>query len=107
MDSDVRYIALFVFCMLVAGGSYYMGARNERINTDTIRAEYVAAVSAYDLRLAELRRSMDESQGRIDSIGRGLGEAVDLASKSPDRSRRIALLVAGIESALAVIRSEP
>ena len=103
----VTIIAFSVLAGILAAGAYSVGASYERSRTELVRAEYAAAVAAYDIRLAELRRSMDESQGRIDSIGRGLGEAVDLASKSPDRSRRIALLVAGIESALAVIRSSP
>ena len=100
-------IGLVVSGVILAGiiffGAYNLGARD----TGAIRSEYAAAVADYDIRLAELRRSMGESEERIDSIGRGLGEAVELASKSTDRSKRIALLIAGIESALEIIRPEP
>lgn len=83
-------------------GSAYIGARIER-------NKYTAIVTSIELEhersMGELRSSLEQSQGRIDAIGTGLGRAVDTASKLADRSARIKALISGIDQAIGIIRS--
>jgi hypothetical protein len=92
-------ILLIVLALL---GSAYLGARIER-------NKYTAIVASIELEhersMGELRSSLEQSQGRIDAIGIGLGHAVDTASKLADRSARIKALILGIDEAIRLIRS--
>jgi uncharacterized membrane protein len=54
-------IAVIALDAAILYGCYSAGARHERARTDLVRSEYAASVAAYDIRLAELRRSMDEA----------------------------------------------
>ena len=82
-------------------GSAYTGARIERSKyeriIDRIAREHTESV-------ASLRSSLAESESRIESIGTGLGRAVDTASKLADRSARIKALIFGIDEAIKIIR---
>ena len=93
------YIAIIIAIMF---GSAYVGARIERAKYTAIVAGIVAE---NERSVAELRSSLAESQGRIDSIGLGLGNAIETAGKLADRSQRIKALVLGIDEAIKIIRS--
>ena len=92
-------IVLIVSILL---GSAYVGARIERAKytriIDGIKLEHEQSVG-------QLRSSLAEAQGRIESIGTGLGRAVDTASKLADRSARIKALILGIDEAIKLIRA--
>ena len=92
-------IALLACAVLL--GSAYIGARLERAKYTAIVA---GIVSENERSVAELRSSLAESKGRIESIGTGLGRAVDSASKLADRSARIRALVQGIDESIKIIR---
>ena len=93
-------IALVCISSLMLG-SAYVGARIERNKYTRI----VASIEIENERsMGELRSSLEQSQGRIDAIGIGLGRAIDTASKLADRSARIKALVFGIDEAIRLIR---
>jgi hypothetical protein len=95
------FIALLLACALVLS-SAYIGARLER---DKYTGIVAGIVAENERSVAELRSSLAESQGRIESIGAGLGRAIDSASKLADRSARIRALVQGIDEAIRIIKA--
>jgi len=92
-------------------GAYSLGAGAERqqheLEFAAIRSEYAGAVAVYDIRLAGLRRALDESANRADGISRRLDEAVRIAGRATDRNQRIAVLIGAIKAALDGLRAEP
>ncbi len=51
--------------------------------------------------LAELAGKLAEAERRAERIGRGLAEGVEIATRSTDRERRIAILIEAIDRAIA------
>ncbi len=92
-------LGLMLACLLCFGG-YLAGAGVERARYN---AELTRIAADGERDRAELAGALEDAQGRIDTIGIGLAEAVGLASKAPDRNRRIAILVDAIDRAIASI----
>ena len=88
-------------------GAYYLGARAERLRYERALADSDAIAANLNAELGKLRLALESASSRADSIGRGLGEAVDTASRITDRTKRIAVLVSAIGDALRLIRGEP
>jgi len=111
----VRARSIVAFCcagLLVVGAiygaGYILGTRaadtRHAVALATIESERAAERAATDRSMEQLRLSLGESQGRVDSIGRRLSEAVAIAGRATDRSERIKVLIDGIDAAIRTIR---
>jgi hypothetical protein len=113
---QTKNIIILVVCGAIAlgaslFGAYSLGARDERtranIELAKLRDEYSTYRADTDRSMEQLRLSLDESKGRADSISRGLGEAVKLASSATDRNQRITILIGAVDTAIRGLRKGP
>ena len=105
MNAKTKLAYIFIALVFIGAsllGPAYIGARIERSKYTNIVAGIVAE---NERSVGELRSSLAESEKRIESIGNGLGRAVETAGKLADRSARIRALVQGIDEAIKIIRA--
>lgn len=102
----VGIVAVLVFFLMALGG-YWVGTwgRVSKSEYDSIRNERDRIIGEQRDAIGRLERILGEAQGRADGLVGGLGTAVELAGKSVDRSKRIAILIDAIDGAIGELEN--
>jgi len=107
MNEKTKWIVAVLACSLVAIGGYWVGTwgRVSQSEYDDLRDGRDKIITEQRDAIGRLERILGEAQGRADGLVGGLGTAIELAGKSTDRSKRIAILIDAIDGAIGKLEN--